>query len=154
MTQKTMILRLDSRQVIRLIAAAVVAGLVWLCLPTGAGTAHGETGWSGKRHISFQRQNDLFYNYYVGPEPSGTAAEMYTAPLPVPEHVGHTYNTYQPVYPHEFMYGHCRSWWTHTPGAGWTRTKARYVSAGGWLQNFFPKPVGDWNHATPIHYVP
>lgn len=120
----------------KLIAAAVVVGLAWQCLPAGSDAAFGETGWSGKRAISYQRPNDLFYNYYVGPEPSGTAAQMYVAPLPVPEHVGHTYNTYQPSLPHEMLYDHKRSWWTHHPGSGWTRTKARYSSKGHWMQHF------------------
>ncbi|MEM6330433.1 MAG: hypothetical protein AAF790_09300 [Planctomycetota bacterium] len=115
------------RTTLPMLAAALLAGLM-----TADATA--ETGWSGKRAISFQRPNDLFYNYYVGPEPSGTAAEMYVAPLPVPERVGHTYGTYQPLLPHEFMYGHTRSWWTHNPGAGWTRTKVRYnTGCMGWL---------------------
>lgn len=95
-----------------------------------AQNANAETGWSGRRAISFQRQNDLFYNYYVGPEPAGAGAQMYVAPLPVPERVGHMYHTYQPLMPHEFTYGHKRSWWTHNPGAGWTRTKVRYNTFG------------------------
>lgn len=110
----------------------IIAGLAWFAL--AASDAFGETGWSGKRPISFQRQNDLFYNYYVGPEPSGTAAEMYVSPLPTPERVGHTYTTYQPLMPHEYTYGHKRSWWTHNPGAGWTRTKVRYGAGGSFLQ--------------------
>ena len=40
-------------------------------------------------------QYDLFYNKYTnGP---ATQAKMYTAPMPVPEWVGHTYVTYQPL---------------------------------------------------------
>ncbi len=108
-----------TRQTIVTLVAMAIGGML-------AGDAFAEVGWSGKRPISFQRQNDLFYNYYIGPEPSGTAAEMYVSPLPTPERVGHTYNTYQPLLPHEMLYLHNRSWWTHTPGAGWTRTKVRY----------------------------
>ncbi|MEM1303784.1 MAG: hypothetical protein AAGG46_02750 [Planctomycetota bacterium] len=99
-----------------------------------AASAFAGGGWDGKRKISYQDPNDLFYNYYVGPEPSGTAAEMYVAPLPVPERVGHTYNTYQPLYPHEHLYQHNRSWYTHNPGAGWTRTKVRYRARNNWVQ--------------------
>ncbi|TWT46466.1 hypothetical protein [Botrimarina hoheduenensis] len=91
-------------------------------------------GWDGRRVVSEQRPNDLFYNYYVGPQPSGTAAQMYVSPLPVPANVGHTYTTYQPVMPHEYLYQHHRSWNTHHPGAGWTRTKARYHSRANGLQ--------------------
>ena len=52
--------------------------------------------------ISYQDKRDLFANYYVGPQPSGTAAQMYVSPQPVPANVGHTYTTYQPLMPHEY----------------------------------------------------
>lgn len=58
-----------------------------------------------------QPQYDLFYNYYVGGGINGRGghpAEMYPSPLPVPDFVGHTYITYQPLMPHEFMYKHKR----------------------------------------------
>lgn len=91
-------------------------------------------GWTGRRTISYQDPRDLFYNYYAGPQPSGAQANLYVSPLPVPENVGHTYNTYQPLYPHEMMYQHNRTWYTHNPGAGWTRTKVRYRARGNWAQ--------------------
>lgn len=102
---------------------------------TVCGTASADYGWDGKRHISYQRSNDLFYNSYVGPLPSGTAAQMYVSPLPVPAHMGHTYTTYQPFMPHEYLYHHKRSYYNYNPGAGWTRTKVRYSSFGAWMQN-------------------
>ena len=44
-----------------------------------------KAGWDGKRHISYQQQKDLFYNYYAQPGPyNGAAAEMYVCPRPVP----------------------------------------------------------------------
>ena len=50
-----------------------------------------QPGWDGKRHISYQQQKDLFYNYYAQPGPyNGAAAGMYTSPRPVPANVGHT----------------------------------------------------------------
>jgi len=58
------------------------------------------------------RQNDLFYNYYTNPnmcDPSG--AQLYVSPVPVPQQVGHTYITYQPLMPHEFLYKHHRSYY-------------------------------------------
>lgn len=97
--------------------------------------AQADHGWEGRRKISYQRPNDLFYNSYVGPQPSGTAAQMYVSPLPVPEHVGHTYTTYQPFMPHEYMYRHHRSYYTYYPGSGWTRAKVRYGNAGYLLQD-------------------
>ena len=109
--------------------ALVAAGLA----ASFASTARAEEGlW--KRVISYQNKQDLFYNFYEGPDPSGTTTAMYISPRPVPAHVGHTYTTYQPFMPHEYMYQHHRSYWTHHPGNGWTRTKVRYHAGGNWFQ--------------------
>src|SRR5215469_9938667 len=51
---------------------------------------------------------DLFYNYYVAGTPP---AQLYLSPRPTPPLVGHTYITYQALYPHEFMYHHSRSYY-------------------------------------------
>lgn len=110
------------------VIAAILAGL-WLSSDVSAYEGH----W--KRVISYQNKSDLFANYQVGPNPSGTAAEMYISPRPVPPHVGHTYTTYQPLMPHELMYKHCRSHYAYTPGAGWTRSKVRYCTYGLKLQD-------------------
>lgn len=90
------------------------------------------------RIISYQSKNDLFANYQVGPYPSGTAAQMYVSPLPVPAQVGHTYTTYQPLMPHEYLYRHTRSHYAYQRGAGWTRAKVRYRTFGLKFQ--------DWCH--------
>lgn len=111
------------------------AAIAWCSLPLGAPEVLADYGWDGKRRISYQQSNDLFYNYYVGPGPSGVPAQMYVSPQPVPAYVGHTYITYQPVMPHEFMYRHHRATYNYQPGAGWTRTKARYHTGGTWLQH-------------------
>src|SRR3990172_6599578 len=67
--------------------------------------------------------SDLFYNYYVPPGPSGGAgAQLYVCPVPTPPLVGHTYVTYQPLMPHEFLYQHCRMYRHYHPQSGWTRT--------------------------------
>ncbi len=48
----------------------------------------------------------LFSNRFSnGP---GTDAKLYVAPLPVPEWVGHTYTTYQPLQPSEWLNPHSR----------------------------------------------
>ncbi len=66
---------------------------------------------------------DLFYNYYVPPVGyGGVGAELYLCPRPTPPLVGHTYVTYQPLMPHEFLYKHCRCYRRYNPGSGWTRT--------------------------------
>lgn len=116
---------LQSLKTLTLVAAA--AGLL-------AATAEAGNGWNGKRPISYQRPNDLFYNSYVGPNPSGTAAGMYISPQPVPAAMGHTYTTYQPFMPHEMMYRHHRTYYNHNSGSGWTRTKVRYHTSGNKLQ--------------------
>lgn len=55
---------------------------------------------------------DVFYNFYVPPVPAGSApgvgAQLYVSPRPVPPRVGHTWHTYPPFMPHEFLYKHRR----------------------------------------------
>ena len=55
---------------------------------------------------------DVFYNFYVPPVPAGSApgvgAQLYVAPRPVPPRMGHTWHTYPPFMPHEFLYRHRR----------------------------------------------
>jgi hypothetical protein len=55
---------------------------------------------------------DVFYNFYVPPVPAGSApglgAQLYVSPRPVPPRVGHTWYTYPPFMPHEFLYKHRR----------------------------------------------
>jgi hypothetical protein len=72
-------------------------------------------------------QPDLFYNYYVPPTCGGTGAELYLSPRPVPPHVGHTFITYQPLMPHEFLYHHKRTYHRYyNSGQGLTRTSVKY----------------------------
>jgi hypothetical protein len=74
-----------------------------------------------------QGAGDLFYNYYVPPGPcGGVGAQLYVAPRPTPPLVGHTYVTYQPLMPHEFLYQHHRVYYTCNPGAGLTRTTVHW----------------------------
>jgi hypothetical protein len=54
-------------------------------------------------------QPDVFYNLYV-PNNLGDAGAAYPAPYPTPNLVGHTYYTYQPLMPHEFLYHHHRTY--------------------------------------------
>jgi hypothetical protein len=81
---------------------------------------------AGEYRVS--RGNDLFYNFYEGPAlyAGGVSAGMYPAPLPVPPLVGHTYITYQPLMPHEFLYQHHRHYYRHHPGHGWVSTKIHW----------------------------
>ncbi|HTN74944.1 MAG TPA: hypothetical protein VL096_06845 [Pirellulaceae bacterium] len=69
-------------------------------------------------------QPDLFYNFYAHGPCGGYPAQMYVAPKPVPANVGHTYITYQPFMPHEFMYKHHRTYHQYYDGGrGLTRAK-------------------------------
>lgn len=70
-----------------------------------------------------------FANYYVPPVGYGSVgAAMYPCPRPTPPLVGHTYITYPPLAPHEFMYPHKRVYWTAHQDAAPTRTSVRW----GW----------------------
>ena len=71
---------------------------------------------------------DLFYNFYVPPVPAGAypgvGAQLYVAPRPVPPRVGHTWYTYPPFMPHEFLYKHRRHY-VRPAGAMGMRTDVR-----------------------------
>lgn len=70
---------------------------------------------------------DLFYNYYIGGNCGSTPAAMYPAPYPTPLLTGHTWYTYQPLLPHEYMYTHHRSYHTYYDGGrGLSRTHVHY----------------------------
>ena len=71
---------------------------------------------------------DLFYNFYAGPSPNagGVPAQAYLSPRPVPPLVGHTYITYQPMMPHEYLYKHHRTYYRYFPSGGFTRTQIHY----------------------------
>ena len=54
---------------------------------------------------------DLFYNFYVPPgAPGSVGAQLYLCPRPTPPLVGHTYITYEPLMPHEFLWRHYREY--------------------------------------------
>ena len=60
-----------------------------------------------------QGPNNLFSQYYTHAGASQVNASMYPAPHPVPHHVGGSYYTYQPLMPHEHMYGHRRDYYNY-----------------------------------------
>ncbi|MCA9104092.1 MAG: hypothetical protein KDA83_01620 [Planctomycetales bacterium] len=51
---------------------------------------------------------DVFHNYYPNTMVGVNSAGMYPTPYPTPIVAGHTYYTYQPLYPHEYLYEHRR----------------------------------------------
>ena len=73
---------------------------------------------------------DVFYNFYVPPVPAGSypgvGAQLYVAPRPVPPRVGHTWYTYPPFMPHEFLYKHRRHY-VRPAGVTGMRTDVRAV---------------------------
>jgi len=70
---------------------------------------------------------DLFYNFYIGDGCDRVPAQMYISPQPVPPLVGHTYITYQPLMPHEFMYHHHHTYYRYYDGGrGMTRAAVHY----------------------------
>lgn len=72
----------------------------------------------------------LFANYYTQGMANQATAEMYVAPVPVPQWVGHTYYTYQPLYPHELMFAHTHKYHNYYDnGRGLNSTKVRYSVA-------------------------
>jgi hypothetical protein len=65
----------------------------------------------------------VFYNYYAQP---GAMATLYPSPLPTPPLVGRTAITYQPLLAQEFLYDHARTYTSHQPGAGMSRTHVHW----------------------------
>lgn len=87
----------------------------------------------------------LFHNYYTQGGASQADASLYLAPRSqIPGNVGHTYYTYQPLYPHQFLYTHTDRYGHAYPG-GYNSTKAHYYNppvrtAIGLLHNNFRIP--------------
>ena len=75
--------------------------------------------------VSTTQAAELFYNHYVG-APAPVPAQVYLSPRANPPLVGHTYITYQPLMPHEFLYHHKRTYYKHYPHGGHTRTYVRW----------------------------
>lgn len=69
----------------------------------------------------------LFGNQYTQGASDQITAPMYLSPVPVPPNVGHTYYTYQPLYPHEFMHLHGHRYHNYYDrGRGLNRTGVHY----------------------------
>ncbi len=101
------------RKTLRAMLAALLLGCFWGLAAQSASAAH----------------PDLFYNYYNGTtcNGAGTPVQMYVSPLPTPPWVGHTYITYQPLLPQEFLYHHHRKYYKHhRDGGGFTTACVRY----------------------------
>jgi len=88
------------------------------------------SGGAGEVHNRQYGQPDLFYNFYTQGAANSANAQMYVAPVPVPPNVGNTYLTYQPFYPHEFLYPHTDKFHNYYDnGRGMNRTKVQYSTS-------------------------
>lgn len=90
-----------------LLATAVIAVLSVSGAPVSAQFGEGNS------------PNNLFSQYSTQPGASMTQAGMYPAPHYVPQNVGHSYNTYQPLMPHEMMYQHSRNYYNYYNTGGY-----------------------------------
>lgn len=71
----------------------------------------------------------LFDNYFTRGNANSAEARLYMSPVGVPGWVGHTYNTYQPLYPHQFLYQHHDRYHSYyDDGRGLNRTHAQYYA--------------------------
>ncbi len=72
--------------------------------------------------------NPLFDNYFTQGNANQADAALYVSPNNgIPGWVGHTYVTYQPLYPDEFLYHHTDKYHSYyDQGQGMNRTKAKY----------------------------
>lgn len=71
----------------------------------------------------------LFDNYFTRGNANSAEAALYMSPVGVPGWVGHTYNTYQPLYPHQFLYQHHDRYHSYYDGGqGLNRTHAKYYA--------------------------
>ncbi len=69
----------------------------------------------------------LFANQYTQGYANQATAQMYVSPGPIPQWVGHTYITYEPLYPHEFMYRHTSRYHSYYDGGrGLNSTRVHY----------------------------
>jgi hypothetical protein len=103
------------RKILALVGAVVVLA-VW-----GA-VSSAQADW-----IRHSTSGDMFYNYYVpSAGEQSVGAQLYLSPRPTPPLVGHTYITYQPLMPHEYLYKHHRVYWTKHNDAPPTRTSVRW----------------------------
>lgn len=114
---------MSRRICVRSMRLAVLAGIAVV-----GSIAFGASSARAQDYCGPSSRPDLFYNYYVPPVNcnayGAVGAEMYLCPRPTPPLVGHTYITYQPLMPHEFLYKHHRHYYRDNgPYAGVTRTR-------------------------------
>ncbi len=71
----------------------------------------------------------VFDNYFTRGYANQAEAGMYMSPVGVPGWVGHTYNTYQPFNPHNYLYQHHDRYHSYyDDGRCLNRTSAKYYA--------------------------
>jgi hypothetical protein len=92
------------------------------------------------------------FNQYSTQGPALTQAGLYPAPYPTPANVGHTYYTYQPLYPHEHLYEHRRVYYNYyaPPSAFYTDPCSRHQPTGGALNKTTVVWHSGFNHFGPL----
>jgi len=112
--------RIFSRtEVLALIGVAVLLA-TWSFFP-------GATSQAQAARVRHSTAGDLVYIYCVPPVGyESVGAQMYPCPRPTPPQVVHTYITYQPLMPQEFLYRHHRVYKTQHADAPRTRTSVRW----------------------------
>ena len=119
-------MRFDFRHLAR--ATLLVAALLSLAATSARGQQclDRTVACASYRPYTEASQPDVFFNLYQ-PNNFGAAAAAYPAPYPTPNLVGHTYYTYQPLMPHEFLYHHRRTYHQYyNGGKGLNRTTVRW----------------------------
>lgn len=111
------------------IRTALFAGLVAAAFAGSSSSVYAQGPCPGG--VCLERDHghpNLFYNFYVPPTCGGLGSTLYLSPYPVPASVGHTYITYQPLMPHEFMYPHQKTYYRYyNGGRGMTRASVSYT---------------------------
>ena len=95
-------------------------------LGAGRGMA-GDASNGGYGTWGHRQVQPLFDNYFTQGNANQADAALYVSPVGVPGWVGHTHITYQPLYPHEFLYQHHDKYHSYYDnGFGLNRTMASY----------------------------
>jgi hypothetical protein len=115
---------MNAKKIRALAAATAMFAAAGLASSEACAQHPGQLGYYGC--IRPNSRADLFYNYYAQPCGDGVGAQLYVSPQPVPPFVGHTYITYQPLMPHEFLYKHHRTYFRYHPGSGVTKTHVHW----------------------------
>ncbi len=95
-------------------------------VPAGMGSG----GMDSYANLLGKGTQPLFDNYFTRGNANSAEAGLYMSPSTgIPGWVGHTYNTYQPLYPHQFLYEHQDRYHSYYDGGrGLNRTHASYYA--------------------------